>query len=613
MGNRKDGAGLSAIGRVMPQDVRLEPPEGGWRLERGGTLPEINVRYELVGQPKPDGSNVVFICHALTGDAHVAGWRPEEDPAKDRPSGWWDGMVGPGRGIDTDRFCVLCANILGGCSGTTGPGSVNPETGAPYGSAFPEITMGDIVDVFRALTRRLGFRRLAAVVGGSFGGMLALEWAIRHPQDMDRCVLVATAASLNTQALAFDIVARQAIIQDPNWRHGEYYQSARPVAGLASARRLAHITYLSQAGMDAKFGREKREEWLSRGQDFHSQMRRDFKTYFQIESYLEYQGQKFVRRFDANSYLQITRALDAYDPEETFGSLEAAVRQIQAKVLMVSLRGDWLFTKEQAERFVHACLRERKDISYCRLDGVMGHDAFLTHIDELKAVIQAFLTATDTRDPSTLDPAQARFYKDFSRQIPEGSRVLDIGCGDGTLLKQLATNQRAAWGIGLERDLEKIVQALHKGVNVVMTNIDTRLHDMPSHLFDVAVISHTIQVLRRPDLMMQQLLRVADWALIAFPNFGYIGMRSQLFFLGRMPRTKEFPFDWFDTPNIHNCTLKDFYDFSRKFGLKATLLCSHSASWLGKLLSALGLKNLGAGGVILRLTAGNAKETRDGR
>ncbi len=613
MGNRKDGAGLSAIGRVVPQDVRLEPPEGGWRLERGGTLPEINVRYELVGQPKPDGSNVVFICHALTGDAHVAGWRPEEDPAKDRPSGWWDGMVGPGRGIDTDRFCVLCANILGGCSGTTGPGSVNPETGAPYGSAFPEITMGDIVDVFRALTRRLGFRRLAAVVGGSFGGMLALEWAIRHPQDMDRCVLVATAASLNTQALAFDIVARQAIIQDPNWRHGEYYQGARPVAGLASARRLAHITYLSQAGMDAKFGREKREEWLSRGQDFHSQMRRDFKTYFQIESYLEYQGQKFVRRFDANSYLQITRALDAYDPEETFGSLEAAVRQIQAKVLMVSLRGDWLFTKEQAERFVHACLRERKDISYCRLDGVMGHDAFLTHIDELKAVIQAFLTATDTRDPSTLDPAQARFYKDFSRQIPEGSRVLDIGCGDGTLLKQLATNQRAAWGIGLERDLEKIVQALHKGVNVVMTNIDTRLHDMPSHLFDVAVISHTIQVLRRPDLMMQQLLRVADWALIAFPNFGYIGMRSQLFFLGRMPRTKEFPFDWFDTPNIHNCTLKDFYDFSRKFGLKATLLCSHSASWLGKLLSALGLKNLGAGGVILRLTAGNAKETRDGR
>ena len=243
----------------------------------------------------------------------------------------------------------------------------------------------------------------------------------------------------------------------------------------------------------------------------------------------------------------------------------------------------------------------------------MGHDAFLTQIDELKTVIQAFLTATETRDPSTLDPDQAKFYKDFARHIPEGARVLDIGCGDGTLLKHLATNQRA-WGVGLERDLDKIVQALHKGVNVVMTNIDTHLRDMPDHLFDVAVISHTIQVLRRPDLMMKQLLRVADWALIAFPNFGYIGMRSQLFFLGRMPRTKEFPFDWYDTPNIHNCTLKDFYDFSRKYDLKATLLSCHSASWLGKLLTRLGMKNLGAGGVILRLTdATKDKEANGGR
>ena len=604
---------MSTIGRVEPQDIRLNPPEGGWKLERGGTLPAIDVRYEMVGTPAPDGANVVFICHALTGDAHVAGWRPEENPEKDKPSGWWDGMVGPGRGIDTDRFCVLCANILGGCAGTTGPSSINPETGEPYGSTFPEITMGDIVDVFRALTRQLGFTRLAAVVGGSFGGMLALEWAIRHPDDMGRCVLVATAASLNTQALAFDIVARQAIIQDPNWRHGEYYGGSRPVAGLASARRLAHITYLSQAGMDEKFGREKREEWLKQGQDFHSRMRQDFRTYFQIESYLEYQGQKFVRRFDANSYLQITRALDAYDPEETFGSLEAAIRRIKAKVLMISLRGDWLFSKEQAEHFVRACLKEHRDISYCRLDGKMGHDAFLTQIDELKTVIQAFLTATETRDPSTLDPDQAKFYKDFARHIPEGARVLDIGCGDGTLLKHLATNQRA-WGVGLERDLDKIVQALHKGVNVVMTNIDTHLRDMPDHLFDVAVISHTIQVLRRPDLMMKQLLRVADWALIAFPNFGYIGMRSQLFFLGRMPRTKEFPFDWYDTPNIHNCTLKDFYDFSRKYNLKATLLSCHSASWLGKLLTLLGMKNLGAGGVILRLTdATKDKEANGGR
>ena len=597
---------MSAIGIVEAHDVRLDPPEGGWRFERGGTLPEVTVRYEMVGvPPEPSGANVVFICHALTGDAHVVGYRPGERPGVDKPSGWWEGMIGPGAGIDTERFCVVCANILGGCSGTTGPGSVNPETGKPYASAFPEITMGDIVMVQRALLRQLGFRRIAAVVGGSFGGVLALEWAIRYPRDMARCVLVATAARLNTQALAFDIVARQAIIQDPNWRHGEYYGGARPVSGLANARRLAHITYLSQQGMDEKFGRDKRKDWVEGDQDFHARMRRDFRTYYQIESYLEYQGQKFVRRFDANSYLYITHALDAYDPEETFGSLEAAVRQIQSKLLLVSLSGDWLFTREQAGRLVGACLNERKDISYCHLRAPMGHDAFLAQIDELKAVIRSFLTATDVRDPSTLDPRKAEFFGDFVRQVPEGARVLDLGCGDGTLLKQVALT-RHAWCIGLERDLERVIEALHAGVNVLMANIDTELKYIPDHLFDVSIISHTIQVLNRPDLMMERLLRVSDWALIAFPNFGYLGMRAQLFFLGRMPRTKSFPYDWFDTPNIHNCTLKDFYDFSRKFGLKATLLSCHSESLIGKLLVLLGLRNLGAGGVIMRLTRDKA-------
>ena len=609
---RKDET-LSAIGIVEAKDLRLTPPEGGWRLERGGTLPEIVVRYELVGTPEPSGANVVFICHALTGDAHVVGYRPGEKPGQDKASGWWEGMIGPGLGIDTDRFCVLCANILGGCAGTTGPSSVNPETGQPYASAFPEITVGDMVEVHRALVRQLGFRRIAAVVGGSFGGMQAMEWAIRHPQDMDKCVLVATAEKLNTQALAFDIVARQAIIQDPNWRHGEYYGGARPIAGLANARRLAHITYLSQSGMDRKFGRAKQAEWVERkGQDFHRQMRQDFKTYYQIESYLEYQGQKFVRRFDANSYLQITRALDAYNPEETFGSLEAAVRQIQSKLLMVSLSGDWLFPPETSAPFVWACLTEHKDISYCHLRAPAGHDAFLTHIEQLKVVIRSFLTATDVRDPSTLKREEVAAFRPFVRHVPEGARVLDIGCGDGTLLKQVAVSQRA-WCVGLERNLEKVVEALHAGVNVLMLDIDRHLREVPAHLFDVAIISHTIQVLNRPDEMMKQLLRVAGWALLAFPNFGYIGMRSQLFFLGRMPRTRQFPYDWYDTPNIHNCTIKDFYAFSRAFGLKATLLSCRSASLLGKILIALGLKNLGADAVIVRLTNGDQQEgSKDG-
>lgn len=591
-----------AIGIVEPKDVKLTPPAPeGWRLEKGGLLPEITVRYEMTGEPKPDGSNVVFICHALTGDAHVVGYRPGENPQKDKPSGWWEGMIGPGLGIDTDRFCVICANILGGCAGSTGPASTNPATGKPYGSQFPEITMGDIVDVHRALVHHLGFRHIAAVIGGSFGGMQALEWSIRHPQDMDRCILVASAARLNTQALAFDIVARHAIIQDPNWRGGDYYDAMRPAAGLANARRLAHITYLSQQSMDDKFGREKRTEWLKQGTDFHAQIRRDFKTYFQIESYLEYQGQKFVQRFDANSYLHITRALDSYDPAETHGSLEEAVRNIQARLLVVSLSGDWLFTREQARRMVTACLNERKDISYCHLYAPAGHDAFLTHIDELKLVMRAFLTATAVQDPSSLKQQEAEAFEAFVRHIPENARVLDIGCGDGTLLKQVALRKHAHC-IGLERDLPKVIQALHTGINVLMTNVDTELQTMPAHIFDLAIISHTIQVLQHPDRMMQQLLRVAERALIAFPNFGYLGMRLSLLFTGRMPRTKEFPYEWYDTPNIHNCTLTDFYSFCGQFKLKAKLLSCHSASLLGKILIFFGLRNLGADRVILRLT-----------
>lgn len=603
---------MSEIGIIEPHDLMLKLPKDGWRLEKGGILSEICVRYEQVGNPLPDGGNIIFVCHALTGDAHVIGYRPGERPGIDQPSGWWEGMIGPGMGIDTDRFCVICANILGGCAGTTGPSSTNPATGEPYGSLFPEITMGDIVDVHRALLHQLGFKRIAAVVGGSFGGMQALEWAIRHPEDMERCVLVASAATLNTQALAFDIVARHAIIQDPNWKHGDYYKGPRPVAGLANARRLAHITYLSQQVMDDKFGREKREEWLQQGNDFHTQVRRDFKTYFQIESYLEYQGQKFVKRFDANSYLHITRALDSYDPEETFGSLEAAVRNIRAQVLLVSLSGDWLFTREQAGRLVKACLTEGKNISYCHLYAPAGHDAFLTHISELKLVMRAFLTATATRDPSTLNREEAEAFKAFAQQIPEGARVLDIGCGDGTLLKQVALSQRAHC-VGLEKELPKVIQALHSGINVLMADIDTDLRHMPDHAFDVSIISHTIQVLRHPDRMMKQLLRVSNWALIAFPNFGYLGMRFSLLFSGRMPRTREFPYEWYNTPNIHNCTLKDFADFCGQFGLKAKLLSCHSASWLGKLLITLGLPNLGADGVILRLTQDESKETLHGQ
>jgi homoserine O-acetyltransferase len=353
--------------------------------------------------------------------------------------------------------------------------------------------------------------------------------------------------------------------------------------------------------MDDKFGREKREEWLQQGHEFHSRVRRDFKTYFEIESYLEYQGQKFVKRFDANSYLHITRAMDGFDPADVYGSLEKAVREIKAKLLVVSLSGDWLFTRHQSWNFLRACLNEHKNVSYCHLYAPAGHDAFLTHIDELKCVIRAFLTATSVDDPASLNKSEAEAFASFVQHIPQGSRILDLGCGDGTLLKQVAMRQNA-YCVGMERELPKVIEALHAGVNVLMANVDKELERIPDGVFDVSIISHTIQVLKHPDRMMRQLLRVAKSALVAFPNFGYIGMRFSLLFTVRMPNTRQFPYEWYDTPNIHNCTVTDFFDFCKQFALKAEMLYRHSSSWLGRLLLFLGCTNLGADRVIVRLS-----------
>ena len=258
---------------------------------------------------------------------------------------------------------------------------------------------------------------------------------------------------------------------------------------------------------------------------------------------------------------------------------------------------------------MRACVSEHKQISYCHLNAPAGHDAFLTHIDEMKLVLRAFLTATDAKDPTTLDKQSLKALQAFVRHIPEGAKVLDIGCGSGTLLKQMALH-RSTYGIGLECDLDKILEALHAGINVLMVS-KCLCHDLasiPDKTFDTAVISHTIQELAHPDRAMQQLLRVADWGLISFPNFGYIGMRLSLLFTGGMPRTKEFPYEWYDTPNIHNCTLADFYLLCKRFALKAKLLSCHSASLIGKILILLGFKNLGADRVILRLTRDTSKD-----
>lgn len=556
--------------------------------------------WESCGFEKPENDNVIFICHALTGDAHVAGRRPGET----EPSGWWESMVGPGRGIDTDKFRVICANTLGGCMGTTGPSSINPATGVPYGNSFPRHTLGDAVNVFRMLLEQIGVKHLVAVVGGSFGGCEALEWMFAHPGEADKAIIIASTPALSAQAMAFDIVGRRAIVDDPNWQNGDYYKSeSRPFCGLAQARQLAHITYLSRELMEKKFGREKQKEWLERGKEFADSQRRIYGTMFQIESYLMHQAEKFLARFDANSYLSITYALDNYDAAAKYGSLDEACARVKGKTLVVSLSGDWLFTPDQSRKLVSSLLKNNKHVSYCHLNVPAGHDGFLTHTEELVKVVGAFLA----EPKSSVLKWQNRHYRQITEMIPHDAEVLDVGCGNGTLLNILEKDKNVCGG-GVDMDVNSIIRTLKAGHDALWEDADDELAMIPDGKYDVSVLSETLQVVRHPRSVLKSLLRVADEAIVTFPNFAFIGVRGFLFWRGRLPVTRQLPFSWYDTPNIHLITLKDFIALCKKDSIEIKEIRAETRGFLGKLLLLFGFKNLGATRIIARIAKAQKQE-----
>ncbi len=600
--------------------MRLDLPPDGFVLAQGGVLKEIEVTYEISGRMAPDRSNVIFICHALTGDAHVAGIRPGES----EPDGWWEGMVGEGRGIDTRYYCVICANILTGCKGTTGPSSINPATGEPYGSAFPSVLVRDIVDVHYKFLRQLGIERLLAVVGGSFGGMQVLDFTIRYPDFVGRALVIAAASSLNAQALAFDIIGRRAITEDPRWRLGNYYASYRkPKLGLGQARRLAHITYLSEASMADKFGRARRREWIEASELAKLKARLRFRTTFEVESYLDHQARKFIQRFDANSYLHITRAMDEFDLREEYGSLEAAFAQVTAPMLIVSLSGDWLFTPEQSEEIVKALLVQGKEVSYFHLKAPAGHDAFLTHIDQLSEVVHAFLPWVGAPSAPALESAEHRAanvtHDAVVALVPPGSRVLDLGCGSGTLLRRLQ-REKEVYGTGLEIDFAGAQATLDGGSHVLLDIPDDEragtgegtLGLVPDDSFDLVVLNETLQVMRRPDQVIGEVLRVAQHAVVSFPNFGYLPTRLKLLFSGRMPKNRHLPYDWYDTPNIHLFTYRDFIHLCRRHNIVIREVRYLSTSLCGRLMAACGFANAAAEQVVVRLERGAEREEKRG-
>ena len=582
------------VGIVESKTMRLNLPEGGFRTASGGVLKEIDVRYEECGAPLSE-NNAIFICHALTGDAHVAGTRPGET----KPSGWWELMIGPGRAIDTRRWHVVCANVIGGCSGTTGPMSVNPDTGRPYGSSFPQYSFSDAVDVYRLFLRQLGVKKLAALIGGSYGGIQVMDWITRCPDEMEKACLIATSASLNTQALAFDVVGRASITDDPAWKGGDYYlegDGKGPATGLASARQLAHITYLSRELLQEKFGRALQKNFVEAPAEERAKRDAAFKTYFQIESYLDYQAMKFVRRFDANSYLHITRSMDLFDAADRYGSLDAACARVKAKCLVVSYQNDILFTEWQSKDIVAALLRNGKDATYCHLEAGTGHDSFLTDIDDLSGLIGGFL---GDRKPKVMN-WQRRLFASVTSMVPEGAKAIDIGCGDGTLLNILREDKGVS-GDGVEIDIDKFKETVADGHSALWEDADEGLSTVPDRHYDVAICSDTLQEVKNPRGLLHEALRIADEAIVSFPNFAAYRIRLTLGLKGRLPVSKALPFQWYDTPNIHCITLKDFIALCKAEDIEIKEIKAESRHFIGKILLALGFKNLGASRIVARI------------
>jgi len=349
-------------------------------LDGGATLAPVEVAYETYGELNAHKTNAILILHAFSGDAHAAGISPESG----KP-GWWDNMIGPGKAFDTNKYFVICSNILGGCRGTTGPASINPATGNPYGMSFPVITIRDMVRLQKMLIDHLGIVRLLSLSGGSMGGMQALEWAVSYPESVVSTIPIASTARHSAQQIAFNEVGRQAIIADPDWSEGNYYAGKPPARGLAVARMVGHITYMSDDSMREKFGRRLRGK---------SSFGFDFEVDFEVESYLRYRGHEFVSRFDANSYLYITKAMDYFDLSNGNGTMAAAFERTQARFLVISFSSDWLYPSYQSQEIVRALRSRNVDVAYCELPSNYGHDAFLVDVGELTELVRGFLAST---------------------------------------------------------------------------------------------------------------------------------------------------------------------------------------------------------------------------
>ena len=659
-----------SVGVVETQTLHITTP---LLLECGRELHGAQLAYETYGTLNEDCSNAILLLHALSGDAHAAGYHP----GSGKP-GWWDMMVGPGKGFDTDRYFVICSNVLGGCMGSTGPTAINPSTDTPYGLSFPIITIGDMVLAQQHLIDHLGIEKLLAVAGGSMGGMQALEWATRYSHRTHAAIVIASTHRLSPQAIAFDAVGRHAILADPKFNNGDYYGAdLQPDQGLAIARMIGHITYLSDESMRHKFGRKLRSS---------ARYKYDFSSEFSVETYLDYQGEQFTTRFDANSYLYLTKAIDYFDVIKDHGdfqvelarsiraaldtflqgahdkamaepladavrealeeavataeseeiavpvqsvaespdergidgaiglavsalareghdtamltalqrvldeahemAMEAALDNAMAKVncrmLVTSYTSDWLYPPYQSQEIVRSLIRTRRHVTYCNITSSLGHDAFLIHDEIQPKLVGGFLEHTadptkvltptpiepDSQDTAGVEPWASSSiydghrvdYENIVAQVTQGSRVLDIGCGNGSLLQKLII-EKGVKGFGLDVDEKNIIKCARRGVDAVLGDANSDLKDIPDNSYDFVILSMTLQVIKRPDIALNEMLRVGKRCIVSFPNFGFWKVRAKTLVLGRAPVTRNLPFAWYVSPNRHVLSIKDFREY----------------------------------------------------
>ena len=487
--------------------------EGEFKLKSGNSLPRITLAYETYGTLNEDGSNVIFIFHALTGDSHVAS-HGELDS-----EGWWESAVGPGKAYDTNKYFVICSNVLGGCRGSSGPMFINPATNKPYGLSFPVVTIEDMVHAQALLLDYLKIDTVLLVTGGSMGGMQALQWAVSYPERVKNVQILASTGKVSPQTIALNEVARQAIYADPNWNHGDYYgeNQVRPDKGLAVARMLGHITYLCEESMQRKFGRDLQKR---------TSVGYDFEVDFSVESYLRYRGENFTHRFDANSLLYVSKAIDYFDISDGYASMDEALGRIQARVLIASYSSDWLFPPEQSAKLARTMLRNGVDATYVEIDSDYGHDAFLLELDKLSKLTRDFLEPSsvgEMEEPlctSRLCQEKRQDHELILQIIPSKSRVLDLGCGTGELIERLS-REKAAETRGVDLREENVRACISKGLSVRQGNIEDGLKDYPDEEFDYVILSQTIGYLDNPKAVVEEMLRVGRRAIISFENGGW--------------------------------------------------------------------------------------------